>query len=48
MFSGYNSFSFLLLWFIHVFYDKKPISIISDTPLNIPSNFLSVLSKNIT
>ena len=46
IFSGYNSFSFLLLWFIHVCaYDKKPISIISDTPLNIPSNFFKRIIK---
>ena len=38
-FSGYTSISFLLLWIIHVISKhKKPISIISDTPLKIPSN----------
>ena len=56
LFSGYTSISFLLLWIIHIFSKfKKPISIISDTPLKIPSNpfkrfvkklYLNYLFKN--
>ena len=56
IFSGYTSISFLLIWIIHVFSkNKKPISIISDTPLKVPSNpfkriakkwFLNYLFKN--
>ena len=46
IFSGYNSFLFLMLWFVHIFAKiKKPISIISDTPLNIPSNFFKRFIK---
>ena len=37
LFSGYSSFSFIILWLIHTFSNvKKPICIISDTPLKIP------------
>ncbi len=45
--SGYTSISFLLLWIIHIFSKfKKPISIISDTPLKIPSNpFKRIVKK---
>ena len=46
IFSGYNSFSFLLLWIVHTFSKfKKPISIISDTPLKIPSNLFKRIAK---
>tara|TARA_B100001057_G_scaffold363117_1_gene365782 strand:- start:910 stop:1989 length:1080 start_codon:yes stop_codon:yes gene_type:complete len=46
LFSGYTSISFLLLWVIHIFSKfKKPISIISDTPLKIPSNLFKRFVK---
>ena len=46
MFSGYTSISFLLLLIIHVFSKhKKPISVISDTPLKIPSNLFRRIAK---
>ncbi len=46
LFSGYASISFILLWIIHVFSNhKKPISIISDTPLKIPSNPFKRIAK---
>ena len=46
LFSGYTSISFLLLWIIHVFSKhKKPIFIISDTPLKIPSNPFKRIAK---
>lgn len=57
LFSGYSSFSFIILWLIHTFSNvKKPICIISDTPLKIPANpiklfikkmYLNYLFKNI-
>ena len=47
-FSGYNSTSFFILWLIHIFSkNKKSISIISDTPLKIPSNVLKRVIKKL-
>ena len=47
-FSGYNSTTFLILWLIHIFSkNKKTISIISDTPLKIPSNILKRIIKKL-
>ena len=46
LFSGYTSISFILLLIIHIFSKhKKPISIISDTPLKIPSNPFKRIAK---
>ena len=48
LFSGYTSISFFLLWIIHIFSRfKKPISIISDTPLKIPSNPFKRIAKKL-
>ena len=46
VFNGYDSVSFLLLWFIHITSRvKKPIAIESDTPLKIPKNLFKSLIK---
>lgn len=46
IFNGYDSASFLLLWFVHYFSKvKKPIAIESDTPLKIPANLVKRLVK---
>lgn len=48
IFNGYDSISFLLLWFVHITQrTKKPIAIESDTPLKIPKGLLKRIIKKI-
>ena len=48
VFNGYDSLSFLVLWFVHITQAVKiPIAIESDTPLKIPTGFFKRLVKKI-